>query len=158
MGFSFSAKDERQAPHLQTAVFQKGHSKEFRNVMTGNAGNLRAVLFDYKYTVGGGRYSHVYRQTIGAFSKSGVNLPVVEVRQKGLWLKMFSGKGMRFDSNPEFAKTMYVRCSDEIRGQGIFTPALLSFLGQIDSAKKWPLRRAGRYADRLPLGEESEAA
>ena len=145
LGFTFSAKDQQQNPHLlmQTALFQKGHSKEFRNIMMGAAGSLRVVLFDYKYTVGGGRYSHTYRQTVAAYSKNGSQLPVIEIRQRGLWLKMFSGKGMRFDSHPEFARRMYVRCADEMRAQGVFTPALLSFLDQIDPAKKWRFEGQG---------------
>jgi hypothetical protein len=143
MGFTFNAKGEEHAPHLQTALFQKGHSKEFRNIITGSAGNLRAVLFDYKFTVGGGRYSHTYKQTVAAYSKSGLQLPVFEIRQRGLWLKLFSGKGIRFDSNPDFARTMYVRCADEMRAQSIFTPALLSFLSQVDSAKKWRFEGQG---------------
>ena len=105
--------------------------------MTGSAGDLRAVLFDYKFTVGGGRYSHTYRQTVAAYSKTGVQLPLIEVRQRGLWRKIFPGRGMRFDSHPEFARKIYVRCSDEVRGQSIFTPALLLFIDQIDPAKKW---------------------
>lgn len=145
MGFAFSAKDDEQAPHrrMQTALFQKGHSKEFRNVMTGGAAGLQAVLFDYKFTVGGGRYSHTYKQTVAAYSKSGVQLPVLEIRQRGLWFKLFSGKGMRFDSHPEFARKMYVRCSDEMRAQSIFTPGLLSFLEQIDPGKKWRFEGQG---------------
>jgi len=145
MGFTFSAKDDGQSPHgqMQTALFQKGHSKEFRNIMTGSAGNLRAVLFDYKYTVGRGRYSHTYKQTVATYSRNGLQLPIFEVRQRGLWLKLFSGKGIRFDSHPEFARTMYVRCSDEVRAQSIFTPALLSFLSQMDPGKKWRFEGQG---------------
>jgi hypothetical protein len=143
MGFAFNAKDESQAPQLQTALFQKGHSKEFRNIMTGSAGNLRAVLFDYKFTVGGGRYSHTYKQTVATYSKSGLQLPVFEIRQRGLWLKLFSGKGVRFDSQPEFSRTMYLRCSDEVRAQSIFTPALLSFLVQVEPGKKWRFEGQG---------------
>jgi len=137
LGLTFSGKDQMQAPRLQTALFQRGHSKEIRNLMTGSAGNLQAALFDYKFTVGGGRYSHTYKQTVAAYSKSGVQLPLFEVRRRGLWLKIFPGRGMRFDSHPEFARTMYVRCSDETRAKSIFTPALLAFLSQIDPAKKW---------------------
>jgi hypothetical protein len=143
LGFTFSAKDEALAPHLQTALFQKGHSKQFRNIMTGSAGNLRAVLFDYKFTVGGGRYSHTYKQTVAAYSKNGSQLPLLEIRQRGLWQKIFSSKGMRFDSHPEFARRMYVRCVDEMRAQSIFTPALLSFLDQIDPARKWRFEGQG---------------
>ena len=143
MGFSFNAKDEGQSPHLQTALFQKGHSKEFRNIMTGSAESLRTVLFDYKFTVGGGRYSHTYKQTVAAFSKSGLQLPVFEIRQRGVWLKIFPGKGMSFDSHPEFARKMYVRCSDEVRGQNVFTPALLVFIDQINPAKKWRFEGQG---------------
>src|SRR4029079_3737940 len=85
LGLTFSGKDQMQAPRLQTALFQRGHSKEIRNLMTGSAGNLQAALFDYKFTVGGGRYSHTYKQTVAAYSKSGVQLPLFEVRRRGLW-------------------------------------------------------------------------
>jgi hypothetical protein len=144
LGLTFSAKDQQQAPlQMQTALFQKGHGKEFRNIMTGSAGGLRVVLFDYKFTVGSGKYSHTYRQTVAAYTKNGVQLPVLEIRQRGLWRKIFSGKGLRFDSDPEFARRMYVHCADEMRAQSIFTPALLSFLGQLDPGKKWRFEGQG---------------
>ena len=39
IGFNYEGdqwNDQRQVPPLDTALFDKGHSKEFRNVMTGS--------------------------------------------------------------------------------------------------------------------------
>jgi hypothetical protein len=100
-------------------------------------------LFDYQFTVGGGRYSHTYRQTVAAYSKTGVNLPIFEIKARGLWQKIFGGKAINFESHPEFTRRCYVRSDDELKTRELLTPGLLSFLEALDSNKKWRLEGDG---------------
>ena len=111
--------------------------------MTGSAGGLRAVLFDYQFTVGRGRYSHTYKQTVAAYSKTGAYLPIFEIRARGFWQKVFGNKGINFDSHPEFTRRSYVRSDDELKTREVITPGLLSFLEQGDPNKKWRLEGDG---------------
>ncbi len=149
MGFLFVGKewkDVPQPPQLQTALFHRGHSKRFRNIMTGSVAGLRAYLFDYKYTVGGGRSSRTYSQTVAAYGKTGIQLPTFNLRPQGLMHKLWDAmvhKDITFDSNPNFAQR-YVLRSDEVeRARTVFTPPLLSFLEALDPQKKWQMEGMG---------------
>lgn len=143
IGFTFSIKDEQQAPHLQTALFKKGHSRKFRNIMTGSAEGMRAVLFDYQCTIGRGRYAHTFKQTIAAYSKTGARLPIFEIRPRNLWQRIVGVKAINFDSHPEFMGRCYVASDDEMKTRQLLTVGLLSFLEGLAPSKKWRLEGEG---------------
>jgi hypothetical protein len=149
IGFLFVGHDWKtvqQAPALQTELFNKGHSKRFRNIMTGSVAGMRANLFDYAFTVGGGRSSHTYNQTVGAYCKSGVNLPSFSLRPQGMMHKLWDAvvhKDITFDSNPEFASRYVLRGPESERIRILFTPSLMSYLQGLNPEKKWQLEGMG---------------
>lgn len=139
-------KDVQQAPALQTALFTRGHGKRFRNIMTSSVAGLRTYLFDYAFTVGGGRSSRTYNQTVAAYGKSGGNLPLFNLRPQGLMHKLWDAvvhKDISFDSHPNFSQRYVVQGPEIERIRTLFTPALLSFLEQVDQQKKWQLEGMG---------------
>lgn len=145
IGFQFEGKawtDNTQAPKLVTALFGRGHSRKFRNVMTGSAAGMRASLFDYSYATGGGKYQHTHRQTVAAYQKSGLNLPAFEMQPAGMLAKIWNAmlhKNINFESHPDFSSRYQLRSpmADEVRT--LFTPGLLSFLESLDTSRKWRL-------------------
>lgn len=145
IGFYFQGEDwngPQQAPQLQTALFDKGRAREFRNIMTGSAAGFRAALFDYSFTVGHGRGQRTYTQTVAAFSKIGAFLPQFALQPKGIWQKIgnaFTHKDINFDSHPVFSGACQLRGSDELQMRALFTPQVLSFLETLDRNKKWRL-------------------
>ncbi len=149
IGFLFVGtewKDVPQPPQLQTALFDRGHSKAFRNIMTGGVAGLRAFLFDYKYTVGGGRSSRTYSQTVAAYSKTGVQLPSFNLQPQGLMHKLWDAvvhKDITFDSHPSFAQRYGLRGAEAERIRTVFTPPLISFLEVLDPQKKWQIEGMG---------------
>ena len=148
MGFLFVGKewkDVQQPPQLQTVLFNRGHSKRFRNIMSSSVAGLRTFLFDYKYTVGGGRSSRTYSQTVATYCKSG-NLPVFNLQPQGLMHKLWDAvvhKDIIFDSNPNFAQRYVLRSEETERTRMVFTPTLLSFLESLDPQKKWQIEGMG---------------
>jgi hypothetical protein len=148
MGFLFVGKewkDVQQPPQLQTALFNRGHSRRFRNIMTSSVAGLRTFLFDYKYTVGGGKSSRTYGQTVAAYGKSG-QLPPFNLQPQGLMHKLWDAvvhKDIIFDSNPNFAQRYVLRGEETERTRMVFTPALLSFLESLDPHKKWQIEGMG---------------
>jgi hypothetical protein len=149
IGFYFQGKEwtgPQPTPPPQTDLFRRGHSKEFRNIMTGSAAGLRACLFDYRYVIGAGRNRRNIVQTVAAYSKTGVTLPEFAMQPKGILQKIgeaFRHKDINFDSHPEFSRRCQLRSPDEVRTRTVFTAALLSYLEALDPKRKWCLEGAG---------------
>ena len=149
VGFTFEGDewtDPRPGLFLATALFGKGHAVEFKNIMIGSRGGLKARLFDYKLRIGTGRNSQTEAQTVGAFSKDGVYLPYFEMRP----IKSFdwvvdavTHKNIHFESTPEFAKHCFLQSPLEKDVRTLFTPALLTYLEQLNAQKKWSVEGTG---------------
>ena len=73
IGFTFAG--ETRAPYLQMALFGKGHSHKFENIMIGDRAGLMVRLFDYSFTEGGGKSQYTYTQTVATISKYDGSLP-----------------------------------------------------------------------------------
>jgi len=151
-GFNFEGNkwnDPAAGENLKTALFTKGRSHTFRNIMTGTSGGFPVSVFDYSYVVGYGRSQRTCAQTVAAFSKMGLQMPDFAMEPKGLMGKIgevFTHKNINFEHCPEFSRNYQLRSSDQDRTRELFNPALLSFLESLDRKKNWSLEGS---ADRL---------
>jgi len=142
MGFNFEGTawgDPTCAPRLQTALFHRGHSQRFKNIMTGNFAGFPTSVFDYWFTTGGGKSSHTWSQTVFAFTVD-LWLPVFEMRPENFVERIsdaFTHKDIDFDSHPEFSQRYLLRGEDKEKVRELFTPALLTFLEGLPADKKW---------------------
>jgi hypothetical protein len=149
IGFTFEGDewaDLRHAPMLETALFGKGHSEGFRNIVTGSRSGMKASLFDYALRVGSGKNSHTEAQTVGTFVKEGIYLPYFDMRPNKPFDRVVDAvthKNIHFESNPEFAKHCFLKSPLEKDVRLLFTPALLTYLEQLDSQKKWSIEGTG---------------
>jgi hypothetical protein len=138
IGFKFDGEgwsNPKEAPHLETALFQRRGSKTFRNILSGACGNLRASIFDYAIVQGRTRYT----QTVAAFTQDAW-CPTFSLQPKGLTQERseaITHRDLKFDSNPGFSERWQLRGVDEPRLRSLFTSSLLSFLEGLDPAKKW---------------------
>lgn len=143
IGFAFEGKawsNPQQAPKLTSALFQMGRGKDFRNIMTGSANGLPVGLFDYAFTVGGGKSSRTYKQTVFSCVKAGAHLPMFKLWPKDLSHKLWDAmvhKDILFDTHPEFSNRYQLSGPDETRIRGLFTAGLLSYLETLDKKMKW---------------------
>ena len=66
MGFSFTPKANAGALEFLKVfhLFFQGHSRKMSNVMQGSTDKLGVTILDYSYTVGGGKNSQTYLQTV----------------------------------------------------------------------------------------------
>ena len=154
--------DRHRAPVLKTALFARGHSAKFKNIMTGSRDGLKISILDYSFTEGSGRSTRNYRQTVGAFSKACAYLPSFEMRPSGTADKIWESlahKNMHFGSNPEFSRRYVLRGALDDKVRLLFAPSLLAFLEGLDPQKKWHIEGAGdtlilyRDAKRTPPAE-----
>src|SRR5438309_7529399 len=61
-------------------LFNQGHGKKIKNFMYGEASGVKAAVFDYTYTVGGGRNSHTYFQSVVYLEPANLNMPCFSLR------------------------------------------------------------------------------
>lgn len=142
IGFQFegdSFLDPSRAPSLQTALFNRGTRRKFRNVMTGTYSSMVTSIFDYWYTISGGKSSQTWIQTVVAFTLN-ASLPLFELRPEGFFDRVgdvFTHKDIDFPSHPNFSHRYLLRGPQEQQIRELFTPSLLSFLEGLPPEKKW---------------------
>jgi hypothetical protein len=145
IGFNFFGNDETRAISVRTALFRRGGSRRFRNIMNGSAAGFEVSLFDYSYTISTGKSSSTYTQTVAAFIQS-LPLPVFDLHREGFFDRVgdvFTHSDIDFESNPEFSR-LYHLSGDDKDGIGVlFAPALLSFLEGLSPDTSWHFEGSG---------------
>jgi hypothetical protein len=148
MGFAYQLEDKpiEPADEARFHLFSQGHGRKFRNVARGGCSAGEVVLFDYQYTVGSGKNSHTYCQTVALFRWPGTSLPGFTLAHERWWHKVgtaFGYQDLDFDSNPEFSRRFLLRGADEEAIRQFFTPPVLAFFESRDSAEAWTWEGAG---------------
>ncbi len=135
MGLKFEAK----ADHLlglefgQLALFNKGHAKKATNLLSGAVEDIELRIFDYQYTIGGGRNSSTHVQTVAVVTVRERNLPAFELRPEGLFHRIgqiFGYQDIDFADYPAFSKRYLLRGADEQAIRSVFTGELIEYLEQ----------------------------
>jgi hypothetical protein len=68
MNFShFYQPNKSQIPTPESSLFDKGHTDSFTNLVEGEFKETNFRVFDYNYTIGGGKHSSTYKQTVFVF-------------------------------------------------------------------------------------------
>jgi len=109
----------------------RGHSKRFTNLMRGSGDNAGTALFDFAYTVGGGKEKHTFRQTVLSLRVQGRPLPRFCLRPERAWDKVeafFGHKDIEFETHPEFSKAYSLRGEDEYQIRDFFGENLIAFV------------------------------
>ncbi len=132
MNFTFAEKPDKalreRLSHLH--LFSQGHSKKIRNVLTGRAGEMDVRLFDYRYTTGGGKNSHTWRQTVMLCESATMSLPNFALRPERFFHKIgqvFGYQDIDFDTHPDFSKRYLLKGDDEKEIRKLFHADALAF-------------------------------
>ena len=142
MGFCFCGdkwEHIRKAHQISSGLFKQGSPEEFQNFLTGTVAGLELSLFDYSYTIKGSEVNSIHTQTVAAFSQK-LWLPDFELRPENLLDrigKAFVGRGIDFDSNPDFSKRYFLRGLSEAGIRKLFSPIVLNFLTRLPEDEKW---------------------
>lgn len=120
-GYEFFEKME--LPSFGFEFFNQGHSRNAKNLIK-YAG---WEVFDYSYTVGGGKSRRTYNQTVAI---KNVSLPHFILRSEKFFDKIadkiFTPTDIDFKDHPDFSKK-YLLKGDEIRLRDLFKPNVLKF-------------------------------
>lgn len=144
----FSAKDEWGLIALLKSfeLFQSGHSRQVRNLMTRSAGLLEEKFHigDYQYTVQAGNTPVVYRQTFFFVQSKMLGLPEMLVKPENFFHKIGELLGMQdidFEEWPDFSKKFLVQ-GEEWRIRRTMTEELTRFFLV---EKNWCLESVGYF-------------
>jgi hypothetical protein len=127
-------REEAPAPlagfhHLP--LFNRGHSKRIRNLMQGSADGVEVAVFDYRFTVGSGKNSHTYAQTVCALCDRRLRLPVFDLKPESIWNKLgalFGHEDIDFEEHPEFSRKYYLTGVGEAAVRALFRPEVREYL------------------------------
>ena len=124
-------------------IANAGHSRSTSNIVeAAESAELKITLFEYAYTIGYGKSSQRYNQTITRMQSSVFHLPDFILYPETIFSKLgklFGGADINFPEAPAFSKKYILRGPDEGAIRALFTPAVLQFFEQrkaltIDSA------------------------
>ena len=138
LGYTFRRKptDADRALIGGCHIANTGHSHITSNVIdVAQTDELRMTTFDHVYTIGYGKSSQQYKQTISRMQSSVLNLPSFVLFPETFFSKigkLFGGKDINFPEAPLFSKKYILRGPDEAAIRSLFTPTLLQSLGGLD--------------------------
>lgn len=130
LGLQFTPQgDERLLAMLQQfRLFNRGHSRRMKNVMTAVTEHTTLTIFDYQYTTGGGKNSHTHSRTLVALESAAFQFPQFSVRPEGFGDKLASKLGFQdidFDHHPDFSSKFVLQADDENAVRRFFTSQIL---------------------------------
>jgi hypothetical protein len=134
IGLTFEPKvaEERLAALGPFHLFKRGHRRIGRNLMTGKVDAGPVILLDYQYTIGGGKNSHTYQQTVAIFLEV-AGLPEFTLAPEHVWQKigsLFGYQDINFETSEEFSKHYLLRGPDESAIRAAFGAEALGFFAQ----------------------------
>jgi hypothetical protein len=132
MGWMFAPQAQLgMIPHANYFnLFNNGHSKSIKNMIYGQLNGVKAAVFDYRYTVGHGKNSHTYNQTVIYFETPKLQLPLFTLSPENFMHKFISALGYQdidFANRPEFSKRFLLRGNDENAIRQTFADHILAF-------------------------------
>ena len=96
----------------------------------GQMNGAKAAVFDYRYTVGHGKNSHTYTQSVIYFETPKLQLPMFTLSPENFMHKFISALGYQdidFGNRPEFSKRYLLRGQDEQSIRRAFTDNVMTF-------------------------------
>lgn len=132
MALSFTKKpgDDLLPSLNRFPLFSQGHSRRAINVMQGQADETNITLFDYRYTIGGGKQQHTHHQTVVVLKSAALNLPDFSLKPQHIFHnigKVFGYQDIDFDSHPLFSEKYLLRASNEKAIRNLFSPKVLEY-------------------------------
>jgi len=147
LGFTFepTVSNETAATLGSFHLFKVGRSRKGKNLMRGRSDGADAIVLDYQYTVGGGKNSHTYSQTIVIFpaAPGAAAIPDFTLGPEHWWDKVgevFGHHDIDFEASEEFSKHYLLKGPDEAAIRTLFGAEPLGFFAQHQG---WSVESAG---------------
>ena len=111
-------------------LFTQGRRRTLTNLITSPAGDLRALLFDYAYTTGGGNSQSRHTQTVFYAVSDDLRLPTFSLRPQHFLhgiAKAFGYQDIDLEQRPTFSDMFVLRGDDEAAVRAVFGDAVAGF-------------------------------
>ncbi len=163
IGFTFEREADLQAlgEAHRVHLLGLGHSQQLRNLMCGHAAGGQALLFDFEYTQGAGKYRGTYIQTVAAFRLKRGLLPGFQMGPENVLHKLgalFGYQDIDFDSHPQFSSRFLVRGPDENAIRAVFDPGVLGFFEGLEMGQRWWVEGQGEWLIAYRWAEKAKPA
>ena len=135
LALTFLEEDKmlEQEAFFQFPLFQRGSSREIRNILCKDSATGKTILFDYDFQEVSGKNSSQYCQTVAAFHLPNRNLPQFSLRPENVFDKIgefFGRQDIDFESYPEFSKVYLLQGQLEPAIRKAFNFEVLQFFSQ----------------------------
>jgi hypothetical protein len=132
LGFDFAPADRDNLLERLSSfqLFSRGHGKRIYNILRGESNDLRVTIFDYRFTVGGGKHSQTSNQSVICFQMSGAGLPSFLLRPETFLDRiggLFGFQDIDFDEHPVFSKKYLLRGRNVPAIRELFTEEVLTY-------------------------------
>ena len=100
------APDDRE-DFVKFALASLGHNRVISNILVADSGEIRMVIFDYRYTVGSGKNKSTPKQTVVMAQSSELSVPTFQLSPESLFQKiagLFGFPDINFEDDPSFSK------------------------------------------------------
>lgn len=105
--------------------------RTWTNIFRRQVDSLGVIFCDYRYTVGSGKNSTTWQQTVILFCSPSINAPRFEIKPEG-WLnkvgELIGFQDIDFVESPEFSKKYVLTGSDEAAIRDFLRPEILQLL------------------------------
>ena len=132
-GYEFRPRDDSETSGLPFGLFNKGHSRQNRNVMSWYSGSTRVALSDYRYTISTGKSSTTVRRAVVLIREESLDLPRFSLRREhGVldWIgEKFGVQDIDFPEDEQFSKSFVLKGDQDIL-RSRFGPDLRAYLVQ----------------------------
>ncbi len=111
-------------------LFNQGRGRKLRNLVIGDAGEIVIAIFDYQYTVGGGKNSQTWRQTVASLQSAALQLPAFTMRPESLFDRLgavFGSQDIDIETDPVFSRMFVLKSDHENQVRKLFDESLLDF-------------------------------
>ncbi len=136
MGFKYQQKAERaQDNYAHLNLFSRGHSRRAINFLYGEKNEVEVSIVDYHYTVGSGKSSHHYAQTICIIKDPTLDLPNFFVRRENKFSdflgKVFGGQDINFTEDEKFSSAFVLQGKSESETRHLFNQRVRDAFGKL---------------------------
>ena len=139
LGMTFLGKSFDPKSHAigRFDLFDRGRSRKAYNAMEARLGDVDVLIFDYRYTIGSGKNSTTYSQTVVALGCQQHRLPRFAVKPEHFGHRIASVFGfddIDFKGDPEFSKRYHVSGEDRAAIIETFHSGVRRHLTQMENA------------------------
>lgn len=120
----------------RSTLLTTGRQRAWSNIFQRRVDSLGVVFGDYRYTVGHGKNTKLWYQTIILFHSSAFKAPRFEIKPEGWFSRigeMLGAQDIDFADAPEFSKKYVLKSEDEAAVRDFFRPDILELLAGLQN-------------------------